>query len=771
MARPSRAATSALALALSLAPLAACSDEVITPTPPALPHIERLITSPALRVDLLLSIDNSRNMADKQRLLAQAIPDLVRGLVNPRCVDFTSGLPAATQPTGPFEPCPAGARRERQPVLDLHVGVISSSLGGHGSDACQTTETTSCIGAPNGSNDDGAHLLSRSNGCGGASIATYQGKGFLAWDPAQKLSPPGEKNVGDTMGEPGLAPTLRDMVLGVGQVGCGYEAQLESWYRFLIDPEPYQTITVEGGKAVAKGIDTALLEQRADFLRSSSMLAILMLSDENDCSIKELGQFYLIAQQHSPNNPSQDFHLPRARTICATDPTSECCRSCGQPVPAGCPDDPVCTSNPTLSSAEDDINLRCFDQKRRFGIDFLYPIDRYTTGLTSPTVPNRAGELVPNPIFSDLNPNDGDPSVRDRTYVILAGIAGVPWQDIARDPQDLSKGIKTYDELSAETQSGDSTWDIILGDLTNHVSPKDPHMIESVAPRSGQNPITGDAIAQPTAPSDANPINGHERTIDNDDLQYACVFPLPAPRDCSVPANAAGCDCVDPSNDNPLCEANPNDQGKRTLQTRAKAYPGLRELAVIESMEQQGFVGSICPASVGNEAKADDGYRPTMAALLERMPQEPLLVGVCLQRALPLDGAGRAACMIAEARETGGQCACSAAEGRRPVSAEHQSLLDAIEQNASVVNAGMDCICEIEQLAGDALMACQNDPSEPLWIEGEGGSGFCYVDLDAGAGSPEVAKSCPQDEKRLLRFAGAGRPKSGALTFITCAGW
>ena len=28
-------------------------------------------------------------------------------------------------------------------------------------------------------------------------------------------------------------------------------------------------------------------------------------------------------------------------------------------------------------------NLRCFDQKRRFGIDFLYPVDRYVAGTTS----------------------------------------------------------------------------------------------------------------------------------------------------------------------------------------------------------------------------------------------------------------------------------------------------------------------------------------------------------------------------------------------------
>ncbi len=53
------------------------------------------------------------------------------------------------------------------------------------------------------------------------------------------------------------------------------------------------------------------------------------------------------------------------------------------------------------------------DQKRRFGFDFLYPIDRYRRAFTEAQIPNRRGELVPNPIFSDPNPDDLDSSVRD----------------------------------------------------------------------------------------------------------------------------------------------------------------------------------------------------------------------------------------------------------------------------------------------------------------------------------------------------------------------
>ena len=49
------------------------------------------------RVDLLLAIDNSRSMADKQRILALSVPDLVQAFTNPPCL---SGFRPAS-----FRPC------------------------------------------------------------------------------------------------------------------------------------------------------------------------------------------------------------------------------------------------------------------------------------------------------------------------------------------------------------------------------------------------------------------------------------------------------------------------------------------------------------------------------------------------------------------------------------------------------------------------------------------------------------------------------------------
>jgi hypothetical protein len=564
------------------------------------------------KVDIVISVDNSRSMADKQEVLALALSDLIQSLANPLCVDG-QGNKAATQPAQAFDPCPAGSTREFAPISDIHVGIITSSLGGHGGDACSVTnDVQSCPGGPNPSNNDAGHLIDRQDACGGASVPTYQGQGFLAWDPAQKLSPPGESQVGSvsvnaqgqvTTVTPGIVPSLKDLVIGVGQVGCGYESQLESWYRFLADPEPYKDITLQNGIATPSGVDTVLLQQRSRFLRPDSLLAILVLSDEDDCSTKEYGQFYYANQQQNPQDNKKKFHLPRARQECATNPNDPCCMSCGQAAGA-CPADAMCNQSPTLSDAEDDINLRCWDQKRRFGIDFLNPIDRYTTALTSAMVPDRAGNMVPNPIFSDLDPSDGVTAVRDPGLVVIAGIVGVPWQDIARNPADLSQGFKSAAELAQPVAGAGSAWDIILGNPANYVPPTDQHMVASILPRPG--------LPGPASAPNADPINGHEYTIANNDLQYACVFDLAQPRDCAV-MGVNGCDC-NAGSDNPLC-----DPANKTLQVRAKAYPGQRELSVLKGVGAQGVVASICPSQTHDATKADYAYRPAVAALLTQV--------------------------------------------------------------------------------------------------------------------------------------------------------
>ncbi len=573
------------------------------------------------RMDVLFALDNSRSMADKQAILERAVPDLVQGMINPPCLD-PMGVKPATQPASPADTCPMGLERAFIPRSDIHFGVISSSIGGHGADSCPNSDssTKECQPNPNLTNNDRGQLIARLNQCGGPDAPTYQSKKFLAWDPGQKLMPPGESQVDDGMGF-GLVPTLRDMVKGIGQIGCGYESQFESIYRFLVDPEPYETITVIDFKATPSGIDQVVLDQRKAFLRPDSLLTIIMLTDENDCSTKEYGQFYYVGQLRNGASP---VRLPRSRQECATNPNDPCCKSCGQ-AQGNCPIDPTCQdpnggAGPALlSDTEDNINLRCWDQKRRFGIDFLYPIDRYTQAFTKAVIANRAGDLVANPLFMDLDPTDEIKAIRGPERVLFTSIVGVPWQDIARNKTDISKGFKNAAELTAPIAGAGtpSVWDVIVGNPPNYVKPLDPLMVETFQMRSGTNPITGDAIANASMPN-SNPINGHDWTISNDDLQYACIFPLlpGTERDCTN-TNLTACDCTNQNNDSPLCQADPNNANKPTLQVRAKAYPGIRQLELVKSLEDQGLIGSICPAQLSDATAQSYGYRPVVNSLVD----------------------------------------------------------------------------------------------------------------------------------------------------------
>ena len=785
---------------------------------------EKLTQSKVDKIDLVLAIDNSRSMADKQEILALAIPDLVNGLVNPGCIDINSGNELPQKPNSPLDPCPEGSQREFDPVLDIHIGVITSSLGGHGSDACQSNV------AGKESNNDKGHLISRVDPAMPGELETYQGQDFLAWDPSQKLAPPGEADLsadgdgiveGKTTADPNmkaLLPVLRDMVRGAGQIGCGYEAQLESWYRFLIDPTPPEKVSLDANKNVLlEGIDEELLAQRKNFLRPDSLLAVVVLTDENDCSIKESKQFYYAAQQKGANNGP--FHLPKARAICETDPNNECCFSCGQKGPtdkdgnATCPADPSCKTPEGKDAYHDDltdnINLRCWDQKRRFGIDFLHPISRYVDGLKAQTLTDRAGQVVANPIFSDLDQSDANNTIRTSNLVFVAGIVGVPWQDIARTNDngvpDLNNGndfegtprggFKNTDEMSQLLPGKDyTTWDLILGDPSKYPAaealPKDPLMIEHYAPRSGSNPVTGDPLVTSANPL-GNKVNGHEWTIGKqDDLQYSCIFPLvkvdangnvtPDVRDCSV-AGLPSCDCEDDANDNPLCQVN-SMTGAPTNQVSAKAYPGIRELQFLKNIGSQGIVGSVCPAQLTNKDGKDFGYRPAIGAIIDRLKQA--LGGQCLSRTLNVQDDGSVLCLIIEASKTD-SCDCNVT-GRQALAPEYQAATKKIEEDNP--DTDFNCFCEITPLAnnepvtqsecetnynqpGYELCACQwTPPDQPVLSDGKEVHGWCYVDATSQVGNPALVEKCPDTEQRIIRFVGEGQGKPGTTLFITCAG-
>jgi hypothetical protein len=683
------------------------------------------------KIDLLLAIDDSSSMSDKQRILAVAVPDLVSGLVNPPCRD-AEGAPIATD--DPLAECPEGTRREFEPVLDIHIGIISSNLGARGSEWAQS----GCV------LDDNAQLLSRLPD--GGQQATFEDKGFLVWEPTSEAPEAG------LYGDAALLNSdLAAMVEGVGQEGCGYEAQLESWYRFLVDPNPYESVAIDPdtNRTVMTGTDTELLAQRKEFLRPDSLVAIVMLTDENDCSYRADSYGYFT----TGNTSGRGIMTLKARSECAANPNDPCCAPCGHE-PESCPADPLC-EDLTQEREQTLTNLTCIDQKRRYGIDLLYPIERYVAGLSQDQIADRDGELHRNPL---LVSEDGLHRGTDRVF--FAGIVGVPWQLIARDPADLTKGFQNADERE---EAG--TWGQILGDPKSNVLPADPHMRQSIHPRAG--------LPGPGSGATEDPYSGHEYEVgmgpnEIGDLQYACVFELNDPITCNP--TFTDCDCSPGhSTDNPLCQ-DPATGEYGNVQYRAKAYPGLRELEVLRDVGDQGIVGSICPAQLDDARRTDRdyGYAPAIQAIIERLKQE--LGGPCLTRSLTPDTNKQVACIALEGRVTDpGACTCDHAGGRSDVAPEHQpAVTDALDRPTSQ-EAGLNCFCEIQQLRGDALAECQTSLDATPMLDGERLDGWCYIDAtDRHIGNEQLVAHCRDNERRTIRFVGEGEPISGAQLFLTC---
>jgi len=676
------------------------------------------------KVDLLLTLDNSYSMADKQALLAEAVPLLVRRLIT------------------------AGSLLE--PVSDVHVGVITSSLGSHGADGAKDV----CVTAED---DDHAHLLGQLRGLPG----TWRGEGFLAWDPRGEQQPPGDAS-------PEIfSDKLRRQVQAAGEQGCGYEATLEAWYRFLVDPEPPSKIVVQGSISSRQGVDAEILSQRAAFLRPDSLVAIIMLSDENDCSLRDDGFGWLI---------SRATPMFRGTAVCAKNANDKCCQSCSaQPTP-GCPNpskDAECMKG-ALEMGDDDLNLRCWQQKRRFGMDFMYPPERYVEGLQAPKITSSVtGKPVANPLFV------GAPGAlpRDNSLVYLVGIVGVPWQDIADQPSLSGPGLRY---LTASELAAYGRWDVILGNpgANPPLLPSDPFMLETPEERTAlpvpqANPVLPNVGVVTAASSDpqANVINGHEqRNLGDRDLQYACTYLLDQPRVCDQAAfdSDKGCDCFeeDLQYNRPLCQP-PGGGATSTRQYYAKAYPGSRHLEVLKALGDSAVVASICP-KVLDKTSSDYGYNPAVEALNARIADS--VFRRCLREALPVDEDGRVPCEVVQVfPKPEGGCACQdlgmTAIDDPTLASAVQARLRQLGQCASDDTACATlCRCQLPQLSGAPLTACQSDVSQLPF------GGFCYLNAEPGepnVGDPALVADCPRAEHRDLRLL-RGAPSDRAISLLAC---
>ncbi len=242
-----------------------CLDRDLKPLNPCTVSgvVEKIQVSNVEKVDMLFMIDNSNSMGEEQASLALELPNLMSVLASGDINgDGTPDFP---------------------PVKDLHVGVISSDMGTGG------FSVPTCL-EPN-FGDDGV-LRTEGNTSIPGCTATYPS--FLEFRA-------------DSGADPTAFANDFRCVAQMGTGGCGFEQQLEAvlkaitpstctdpWCRFNMDTR---------GKA-----DT----ENAGFIRPDSLLALVLLTDEEDCSAADPELFNPSSSVYSGNLNLRCFSYPTA---------------------------------------------------------------------------------------------------------------------------------------------------------------------------------------------------------------------------------------------------------------------------------------------------------------------------------------------------------------------------------------------------------------------------------------------------------------------------
>jgi hypothetical protein len=196
-------------------------------------------------VDLLFMIDNSNSMAEEQASLTAELPRLVRVLAS-----------------GDIN---ADGMQEFQPVRSLHIGIINSDMGtgGHAVPTCANGAGGTASG------DDGVLITEGQTSRPGCSAS---------YPPVFEFLREG------TVTADAFAASVA-CVAAVGTGGCGFEQQLDAVLK-AVSPSVATSYTVPGyipptffGGSLGHGD-----RMNAGFVRENSALAIILVSDEEDCS-------------------------------------------------------------------------------------------------------------------------------------------------------------------------------------------------------------------------------------------------------------------------------------------------------------------------------------------------------------------------------------------------------------------------------------------------------------------------------------------------------
>ncbi|MDB4976315.1 MAG: hypothetical protein JWN48_4656 [Myxococcaceae bacterium] len=240
-------------------------------------------------VDLLFVVDNSGSMANKQAKLISQVPRLLKVLTTgDRCAGGREASCPFTDTTVP--------KRLFAPVSSLHVGVVTSNAGGIDDPPTTQVAVASCAGL----GDDGKLQNSVSIAVNGvvAGNREFLGvpQGTVIIEPDASCAQLGAVPVYQeyipgmsAADEAALAARFR-CVLRVGVRGCPFEQTLESPWKALAP-------SVGSGGDYVFSDDSRGQGDRYNkgFLRSDALLAIVLLTDEDDCSITDAGKSLFVS--------------------------------------------------------------------------------------------------------------------------------------------------------------------------------------------------------------------------------------------------------------------------------------------------------------------------------------------------------------------------------------------------------------------------------------------------------------------------------------------
>jgi len=364
---PWSSACAAVALTLTVG---ACFDHTLEPVAPCVTRgsVGTWVGTGIDKVDLLFMVDNSGSMSEEQASLGTELPRLVRVL--------TTGDRTGDGLTPDDFP----------PVRSLHLGVVTSDMGVAGFNVATCTRAAMF-------GDDGL-LRAVGNTSLAGCMATYPS--FLEYLPG--VTPQTPDDFGNEF----------RCVAMAGVSGCGFEQQLEAMLK-AVTPATSSTSFF----ARTRGHGDA---ENAGFLRDDSVLALVLVSDEEDCSIAE--------------GAAEIFNV----------------------------------SSTTYTG---DLNLRCFLYK-----EAQYPVQRYIDGFKA----LRAGREdllvfgaiigVPLDLVSEGTPNYdailADPRMVEQvdtspgsTGLRLVPSCNVPGRGIAFPPRrivEVAKGFGTYGAVESICQ-------------------------------------------------------------------------------------------------------------------------------------------------------------------------------------------------------------------------------------------------------------------------------------------------------------------------------